>query len=56
MSEEPRKQVEVLIKKASEAADSNDAMRFAQAAVNAANALRSLNDVPSIKIGLSERV
>lgn len=35
-------EVKELIKKASEAIDSADAMRFAQAALNAANALCSL--------------
>ncbi len=35
--------IETLIKKAAEAEKSDDAMRFSQAAVNAANALRCLN-------------
>lgn len=36
------KHIEALIKKAAEAEDSADAMRFAQAALNAANALLAL--------------
>ena len=39
---EAKKQVERLIKKAAECNDANDAMKFAQAALNAANALCSL--------------
>lgn len=42
MSEDNTKHVEALIKKAAEADDSADAMRFAQAALNAANALLGL--------------
>jgi hypothetical protein len=43
MSEDTNRQhVETLIKKAAEAEDSADAMRFAQAALNAANALLGL--------------
>jgi hypothetical protein len=41
---ELKKHVEALIAAASNAKDSGDAMRFSQAAVNAANALRQLND------------
>lgn len=37
--------VENLIKKAAEASDSNDAMKFSQAALNAANALAQLKEV-----------
>lgn len=43
MSEE-KKSVEALIAKAAEAEKSEDAMRFSQAACNAANALCSLAD------------
>ena len=42
--EEGTNRIAALIKKASEASKSEDAMRFSQAAVNAANALRALND------------
>ena len=38
-----KKYVEDLIKKAAETLDSQDAMRFSQAAANAANALGVLN-------------
>jgi hypothetical protein len=37
--------VETLIKKAAEAADSGDAMRYAQAALNAANAAIGLSNI-----------
>lgn len=37
------KHVETLIKKAAEAQDSQDAMRFSQAACNTANAMCALN-------------
>lgn len=37
-----RKEVEILVKKAAEASDSSDAMRFSQAACNAANAAECL--------------
>ena len=40
--DEQRKQIETLIKKAAEADDANDAMKFAQAATNAANAMCAL--------------
>lgn len=40
---EAKKQVQTLIKKASEADKADDAMKFAQAALNAANAMCSLN-------------
>lgn len=40
---EKKQNVENLIKKAAEAEKSEDAMRFAQAALNAANALCSLS-------------
>lgn len=43
--DDTKKQVEQLIKKASEAADSGDAMRFSQAAVNAANAMAVLSSL-----------
>lgn len=39
------KHVEAMIKKAADAADSGDAMRFAQAALNAANAVIGLTDL-----------
>lgn len=39
------KQVESLMKKAVEATSSDDAMKFAQAACNAANAMRVLADI-----------
>jgi hypothetical protein len=42
MSTEVKTHVESLIKKAAEAEKSDDAMRFAQAALNAANARCSL--------------
>ena len=47
MTDDQTKSVQDLIKKAAEAGDSQDAMRFSQAATNAANALaviRSLKD------------
>lgn len=39
-----KKHVEAMIKKAAEAEKSEDAMRFSQAAVNAANAICSLEN------------
>lgn len=39
------KQVENLIKQASEAKNSEDAMKFSQAAMNAAKAMRELADI-----------
>lgn len=39
--------VEVLIKKASDARSADEAMKFAQAALNAANAMCSLNFIRS---------
>lgn len=39
-----RKEIEALIDKAAEAKDSNDALRFSQAASNAASAVRALAD------------
>lgn len=39
--------VKALLKKAADAMDSGDAMRYAQAALNAANALCSLRDAQS---------
>lgn len=42
MNEDAKKQVLELIKNASEMTDSGDAMRFSQAALNAANALAVL--------------
>lgn len=42
MTEDLKKSVETLLKKAASASDSGDAMRFSQAANNAANALLSL--------------
>ena len=41
---EDRNAVEKLIKKAADALNSDDAMRFSQAACNLANALCALND------------
>lgn len=43
------KQVETLVKKASEAASADDAMRFSQAACNAANAMCALASSKTIK-------
>lgn len=40
---EKTKEVEVLIVKASKAEKSDDALRFSQAAVNVANAIRTMN-------------
>lgn len=45
MFDDSKKAVETLIQQASKAEDSGDAMRFAQAALNAANALCSLKVV-----------
>lgn len=42
MSEEMKKHVESLIEKAAQAEDGAEAMRFSQAATNAANALATL--------------
>lgn len=42
MSEDLKKHVETMVKRAAEAADSGDAMRFSQAAQNAANAMCAL--------------
>jgi len=42
-------QVEALIKKAAEAAKSEDAMKFSQAACNAANALAVFAIMPTAK-------
>ena len=39
MTDEQKKHIDALIAKAAEAKDSGDAMRFSQAACNAANAL-----------------
>lgn len=41
--DELQKMVEKMIKMASESQDSNDALKFSQAACNAANAMCSLN-------------
>lgn len=41
---ELKKQIEELIIKANDAKQSHDALHFSQAALNAANALRQLND------------
>ena len=43
------KQVETLVKKASEAKSADDAMKFAQAACNAANAMCALASEKTIK-------
>lgn len=40
-----RKEIETLIDKAAKADDAAQAINFAQAACNAANALRALNDI-----------
>ena len=42
---EAKQQVELMIKKASETDKADDAMKFSQAALNAANALRALTDI-----------
>lgn len=42
MSEDLKKHVETMVKRAAEAVDSGDAMRFSQAAQNAANAMCAL--------------
>lgn len=47
--ETQQKEIEALIKKASECERSEDAMRFSQAACNAANAMCALNTALSQK-------
>ena len=47
MSETLEEQVEKLIEKAGDAADSNDALKFSQAAANAANAICVLKTAAS---------
>lgn len=42
--EKMKKHAEKLLEKAAETTDSGDAMRFSQAALNAANAIRQLNE------------
>lgn len=42
MTDEMKKMIEKLIEKASKADDATDAMKFSQAALNAANALCSM--------------
>lgn len=42
-------QVKSLIKKASEVADAGDAMKFSQAALNAANAMITLAHIEKLK-------
>lgn len=49
MNDELKKHVESMIEKAAKARDSADAMRFSQAALNAANAMCSLQFKPSEK-------
>jgi hypothetical protein len=44
MTEDPKDSVESLIKKAAEAHESEDALRFSQAALNAAHALVVVSD------------
>jgi len=44
MYDEAKKQILELIKKSSTVCDSNDAMRFSQAALNCANAISQLNN------------
>lgn len=50
-----RKEIEELIKKASFAHDSSDAMRFSQAAQNAANALCALANYENIPTTRQEK-
>ena len=45
MTGNQKAQVEALVKKASEATDAAQAINYAQAACNAANALRVLDDI-----------
>lgn len=40
------KEVESLVKKAEQATDSNDALKFSQAACNAANAMACIRQIP----------
>jgi len=40
------KEIEVLVRKAEQAAKSEDALRFSQAACNAANAMACVNSMP----------
>jgi hypothetical protein len=47
MADSNEKHVETLLQKAASAADSNEAQRFAQAALNAAHALCSLKVLKS---------
>lgn len=47
MTEELMKQVESMINKAAEAIKSEDALRFSQAALNAANAIFVLSEKPN---------
>lgn len=46
MNNDLKKYVEELIRKSANADDANDAMKFAQAALNAANALYPLMNTP----------
>jgi hypothetical protein len=48
MDENVGKQIEALLKKASESHDSSDAQRFTQAACNAANALITYKNARAI--------
>lgn len=43
------KQVETLVKKAVEAISADDAMKFTQAACNAANAMRAISDAKAVR-------
>jgi hypothetical protein len=45
-----RQQVETMIKKASETDKADDAMKFSQAALNAANAMCSLETATNLKV------
>ena len=47
---EPKTQVETLIKRAAEAETAEGAMKFAQAALNAANAMCSLETASNLKV------
>jgi hypothetical protein len=48
MAEKNRMHIETLLKKAADATDAAQAMNYAQAACNAANALRALADIKRI--------
>lgn len=48
MEEKQKKEVQLLVEKAAKAQDSGDAMRFSQAACNAANALTALENIEKL--------